>query len=674
MTAPARIALPSPGLWRIRHDLRVLTGLHPTPLVSPSVAAVAGWGDKRSGRRAARWAARAGVPCLAFEDGFLRSVRPGRHEPALSYVIDRTGIYYATDRPNDLRALIAREPQPEALQRARSAIAEIRARRLSKYNDGRMAVPDALRGADGLVMVVDQSLGDASIRGAGAGASAFEAALAAAVEDHPGARIVVKTHPDNLRKGSGGHFASAARRAGATIVADRVNPWLLLERCKAVYAVSSLLGFEALMAGLPVTCFGAPFYAGWGLTDDRGARPHAAAERSLEAVFAAAYLDYARYLDPYDRREATLEETIETLAFLRDRFHENVPRTVTAGFSPWRRWATRPFLDGPDGSPVHRLTLRRADEAAGRLGGRVALWGVEDERATTRSPLVRMEDGFLRSRGLGSELALPASLIVDEIGLYFDARHPSGFERIANEAAFDEALLARAARLRERILASGVTKYNVGSVPDTLPRDTPGLRILVPGQVENDASIRFGSPAVRTNLDLLKAVRAAHPDAYIAYKPHPDVEAAMRAGRIDPAEALRHADRVVTGAAIGPLFAWCDRVETMTSLAGFEALLRGRAVGTHGLPFYAGWGLTEDRLAVPRRERALTLDMLVAAALLLYPRYVDPRTRIACPPEIVIERLLDEGGGRFGTVRQLAVRTGRIAGFLRNTMRAGRRR
>ncbi|MGQ7793013.1 capsular polysaccharide biosynthesis protein [Faunimonas sp. B44] len=673
MTVPARIALPSPGLWRIRHDLHVLTGLQPTPLISPSAAAVGGWGDKRSGRRAARWAARAGVPCLAFEDGFLRSVRPGRHEPALSYVIDRTGIYYATDRPNDLHALIAREPQPEALRRARSAIAEIRARRLSKYNDGRMALPDELHGADGLVMVVDQSLGDASIRGAGAGASAFEAALAAAVADHPSARIVVKTHPDNLRKGSAGHFASA-RQVGATIVADRINPWLLLERCRAVYAVSSLLGFEALMAGLPVICFGAPFYAGWGLTDDRGARPRAGVERSLEAVFAAAYLDYARYLDPYDRRETTLEDTIDTLAFLRDRFHENIPRTVTAGFSPWRQWATRPFLDGPDGPPINRLTLRSADEAAGRIGGRVALWSVDGDRTTTRSPLVRMEDGFLRSRGLGSELALPASLIVDEVGIYFDARHPSGFERIANEATFDEALLARAARLRERIVAAGVTKYNVGSVPDPLPRDVPGLRILVPGQVENDASIRFGSPAVRTNLALLKAVRAAHPDAFIAYKPHPDVEAAMRSGRIDPAEALRHADRVVTGAAIGPLFAWCDRVETMTSLAGFEALLRGRAVGTHGLPFYAGWGLTEDRLAVPRRARALTLDMLVAAALVLYPRYVDPRTRVACPPEIVIERLLDDPEGRVGLARQLAVRTGRLAGFLRNIMRAGPRR
>src|SRR3546814_12299775 len=66
--------------------------------------------------------------------------------------------------------------------------------------------------------------------------------------------------------------------------------------------------------------------------------------------------------------------------------------------------------------------------------------------------------------------------------------------------------------------------------------DTPWRRsgktvILVPGQVEDDASIRFGCTDVRTNIALLKAARAARPDAFIVYKPHPAVGSGHRTDR-----------------------------------------------------------------------------------------------------------------------------------------------
>jgi capsular polysaccharide export protein len=45
-----------------------------------------------------------------------------------------------------------------------------------------------------------------------------------------------------------------------------------------------------------------------------------------------------------------------------------------------------------------------------------------------------------------------------------------------------------------------------------------------------------------------------------------------------------------------------NEVWTMTSLLGFEALIRGKSVTCLGLPFYCGWGLTRDRQEVPRRH------------------------------------------------------------------------
>jgi capsular polysaccharide export protein len=88
----------------------------------------------------------------------------------------------------------------------------------------------------------------------------------------------------------------------------------------------------------------------------------------------------------------------------------------------------------------------------------------------------------------------------------------------------------------------------------------------------------------------------------------------------------------------------CDEVWTLTSLMGFEALIRGRPVTTLGAPFYAGWGLTRDLGAFPQRRSARpTLAQLAHAVLIDYPRYRDPVTGLPCPPEVAVERLA--GGG-----------------------------
>jgi len=133
--------------------------------------------------------------------------------------------------------------------------------------------------------------------------------------------------------------------------------------------------------------------------------------------------------------------------------------------------------------------------------------------------------------------------------------------------------------------------------------------VLVPGQVEDDASIIYGADGM-TNLELLKATRENAPDAYIVYKPHPDVLAGNRKGHVDNKTARHYCDTIITDASLDSILDICDAVHTMTSLVGFEALVRKKSVTTYGLPFYAGWGLTTDsynsnkiyRLAIQSRN------------------------------------------------------------------------
>ncbi|WP_295386846.1 hypothetical protein [uncultured Thiodictyon sp.] len=299
--------------------------------------------------------------------------------------------------------------------------------------------------------------------------------------------------------------------------------------------------------------------------------------------------------------------------------------------------------------PGRRVVFCRSGAAMPRTGT-LALWGMAPvpARVAPGVRVLRMEDGFLRSVGLGAELVRPLSWVVDAQGIYYDATRPSDLESILATQAFDTDLLARAAAVRARIVAAGLTKYNVGFKPWHRPTAAASA-ILVPGQVESDASLAYGAPGERTNMGLLRAVRAANPDSYVIYKPHPDVLARLRLGGQGEAEAARWCDEVVTDANMGDLLQAVDEVHVLTSLAGFEALLRGKAVTCYGQPFYSGWGLTRDRLPNPRRHRRLTLDELTAGALFAYPHYLSRDGRHLTTPEEALDTLLawrQRSGGR----------------------------
>ena len=99
---------------------------------------------------------------------------------------------------------------------------------------------------------------------------------------------------------------------------------------------------------------------------------------------------------------------------------------------------------------------------------------------------------------------------------------------------------------------------------------------------------------------------------------------------------------MATGADIDACLALTDGVATMTSLAGFEALLRGKPVWTFGRPFFAGWGLTHDTLDFPRRRRTLSVEQLVASALIAYPIYIHPPSGLPCRVEDLVAFLEQE--------------------------------
>lgn len=303
-------------------------------------------------------------------------------------------------------------------------------------------------------------------------------------------------------------------------------------------------------------------------------------------------------------------------------------------FSAWKRVVVRQCFPGQRVVFITDATVVPAD-------GVLVAWGMKPITAGLAPgvQVLRLEDGFLRSVGLGADLIRPLSWVRDGRGMYYDATRPSDLEHLLATNAFTSQVLARAASLRQRLVATGITKYNVG-VSDWQPPGDGKPIILVPGQVESDASLAYGAPGIRTNIALLQAVRRANPEAHIIYKPHPDVIAGLRAQGAGEDTALQWCDQQVVNVDMGTLLAAVDQVHVLTSLAGFEALLRGKAVTCYGQPFYAGWGLTDDIIPNPRRHRRLPLDALVAAALIDYPLYLSRSGQGLITPEQALDELL----------------------------------
>jgi capsular polysaccharide export protein len=314
------------------------------------------------------------------------------------------------------------------------------------------------------------------------------------------------------------------------------------------------------------------------------------------------------------------------------------------GFSPNKRASLRSFAAE---SAVHFVS----DVNRISSGSTLLLWGSRaiPHGLATDIAIVRVEDGFLRSVGLGAEYSPPLSWVMDGRGMHYDPQQPSDLELLLQTQTWSAPQLSRAACLRERVVVSGITKYSVGHASWERP-SRPARVILVPGQVESDASLRFGAPGLRTNVGLLRAVREACPNAYLVYKPHPDVNARLRARGIGEAQAKHYCDEVVMDVAMGQLLMKVDETHVLTSLAGFEALLRRKTVVCYGLPFYAGWGLTTDMLPIKRRVRRLTLDELVAGSLIGYPRYISRTDGRCTTPEKVLDELMEWRASRSGRI------------------------
>ncbi len=415
-----------------------------------------------------------------------------------------------------------------------------------------------------------------------------------------------------------------------------------------LYTVSSSIGFHALLCDINVHCFGEPFYWGWGLTKDNNSS--SGASKTIECLFFKYYINENIYVDPITNKNCSLDNLIDFYSdFYRPSKNVNSVNIDEISFVKKR---------------LIKRFFKSWNVLENSMSTRKLLWGKVNNHIYDSE--IRIEDGFIRSVGLGVLLSKPVSLVCDFTGIYFDASKASDLENMLNFYDISDWELNRSKKLINKIINSDITKYNVGTdVNLELPSDKK--IILVIGQVESDASIIYGSSKFKKNCQILDYVRKKRPNDFLIFKPHPDVVIGER-DKGKTISSIASADLVVNDISISALFDVVTEVHTLTSLAGFEALLRGVKVFTYGMPFYAGWGLTVDFLECQRRKRIRSLAELAYCAIILYPTYIDPISNKKCSVDQIIYRFIDlkNGKPRKTILTSILLLVRKIRNFLKN--------
>ena len=529
-----------------------------------------GWGRKKSGRFALWCKNIFGGTLTLYEDGFIRSIGLGVDgSPSFSLVEDAVGIYYDATTPSKLENTLNSydfDSDVSLMKMADKAMSLIREHHISKYSNApilsetlnvplgsALGVEIQNDGACKRVLIVTQTAGDTSLEYGLAAQFTTKQMIDDALKENPDASVYIKMHPDVLSGKKESDMNIDKIPGNCMIIDEDINPISLLKHFDKVYTKTSGMGMEALILGLEVVCYGMPYYAGWGLTEDRQICSRRIRKISVEELFAGAYILYTRYYNPYSQKDSDILDTIQSIIKYREIDKQNKGDLYFFGFSRWKRRFTIPFF--PTLKKDNILFCSTLDDAIKKglhSRSKIYIWGkkpfpeVESYAKEQNITLNRVEDGFVRSVSLGSDLTKAYSLVVDSRGIYFDPTQESDLEHILNTYTFDKEIIERAKNLQHYLIKNKISKYNIYQDKQIkLEYHKEGQTIvMVPGQVEDDASIMYGANGM-TNLELLLQARENAPDAYIIYKPHPDVLAGNRKGNIAENVVLKYCNTVI---------------------------------------------------------------------------------------------------------------------------------
>lgn len=613
------------------------------------IASVLCW--KYNRKKSINYAKKHNIPLIQIEDafvGYLENTQGKMVNIGMYYDITG-GVYYSSDEENIItHTLKNKEYTQDDLKNAGKLIEKIVKNKITKYN--KILQPSFKPHKNcAKILVIDQVYNDASIKCNNHGLQEFQAMYNSAIQKANGKKIYIKTHPNG-----NGYLHRIAKENEAIMLTDDYNIFDILQYTDEVYTVSSQAGFEALLAGKKVYTFGTPFYSGYGLTIDNTTTKRQ--NYTIEELFFASYIKACRYF--IVKIECNLNEIIDVIITHKNLAIKN--RTIQKMYfyqiPLWKMYTLKSFIFQKNVQIVRVKNFKEIQKKSFTKGDKIILWGfkascnkIYQYAKENNISIITFEDGFIRSVGLGSDFVPPYSLVMDSKGIYYNPKKTSQLEHIIlhNQTITPE----QKERVENFIVLykeMQISKYNIVQQNTQEEKDFILQRankkkiILITGQVSDDMSIIYGATKIQNYSHLVREVRKNNPSAFIIYKHHPDVIASNRNGYIESEYLLQYVDCITQNLTSIDAIQIADEIHTITSTIGFEALLYGKKVVHYGMPFYGGYGFTDDKSEIRNKRNVVDFNTFCYAALFLYPYYTQNGLKIALTPEIVIKLLAQD--------------------------------
>ena len=290
----------------------------------------------------------------------------------------------------------------------------------------------------------------------------------------------------------------------------------------------------------------------------------------------------------------------------------------------------------------------------------IAVWGLKRKNfeflslaKALHKPFFLLEDGFIRSlypwvAKVDPRLNAGISFCIDSKGFYYDGEVSTDLENRLNNQTVSTENCAQAREIIQKIVDNKISKYNHQPLTFNFPKNPNRKRILVVDQSYGDMSLICGGVDDSVFERMVQDAVRENPDSEIIFKVHPDTLTKKEASgfiQFIPKEVkiIQEPVNPIT------LLETVDEVYVATSQLGFEALMCGKKVHVYGLPFYSGWGLTDDKVKCPRRKRTLSLEEMFYIVYMSYSHYVNPVTGQESTIEDAIDYILECRNKLFGT-------------------------
>jgi capsular polysaccharide export protein len=577
------------------------------------------------------------IETVYFEDGLIKSIQDlEQSDSVFSFIVTTNSPYYDAFNISSLENTISSfNDFPENLKVQSTVFREtISSHFINKYNNIKSIIDIDIE--DDSVLLISQLKDDLSlIHGCQQEISTKEI-FDHISKVHPNKKIYVKIHPKSLTTSATNDIDLEYAKRFATIISDDTNSIALLKKFKHVFTKTSSMGYEALIVGCNVTCFGNPFYSGWGLTNDIYPLERRVRKLSIEQLLFIVSMKFTTYVNPFEKKESDVFDCLANIIkFKNIASYSN--KKIFCGISFWKRKFIKPFLFNKN----IKFSKKKCDFS----------WGFKFP-----GNIVKIEDGFIRSKNLGSFLTKPYSLSIDSRGIYFDINTESDLEYFSNELSIllelSETNKSRIKSFKEKFISSKISKYNLSSINTTFFNSliTDSKRIIfIPGQVDSDMSIKKSGQGYDT-LSLVKKVRDNNPDSFIVFKEHPDVSAGNRSKNYSLNIISSFVDSIIPqSVSIQDCISFSDEIHVITSTVGLEALFSNKKVVTYGTPFYAGYGFTSDTQSSSfySRRNKISVDSFLSVVYFYYPLYIDNSNKLTTAEKVIDIILNDKSSSKF---------------------------